>query len=287
MATAKRPAFQFYPSDWLTDLGLRMCSLEARGLWMEMLCLMHQGERYGYLSEKIEKKLQKLCGLSPQKFKKTLKELEENDVFSRDENGIFSRRMVRDEAVRDARANGGNAGASHGHKGAEHGAKGGRPRKSEEETRGDGRGVLETPLKPPPSSSSSMVDNNKPSTQETPRARQAEPPRNEPGPNPRFAAVIAAAGIATFPSDLGDMLDEWDRDGIDFDMSVVPAIREAARQNRENGGRPVFRIRYFDQAVRERHDADLRELARYGRIIDQAASDPPHPSTLVKAASNG
>jgi hypothetical protein len=45
----KRPAFQFYPGDWLRDMALRSCSMEARGLWIEMLCLMHDAVPYGHL----------------------------------------------------------------------------------------------------------------------------------------------------------------------------------------------------------------------------------------------
>jgi hypothetical protein len=47
---SKRPAFQFYPSDWRNDPGLRLCSCGARGLWADMLCLMHEGEPYGHLT---------------------------------------------------------------------------------------------------------------------------------------------------------------------------------------------------------------------------------------------
>jgi hypothetical protein len=46
----KRPSFQFYPSDWRNDAGLRLCSISARGLWMDMMCLMHDGEPYGHLT---------------------------------------------------------------------------------------------------------------------------------------------------------------------------------------------------------------------------------------------
>lgn len=45
----KRPAFQFYTKDWQTNLKLRRCSPAARGVWMDVLCLMHQSEEYGVL----------------------------------------------------------------------------------------------------------------------------------------------------------------------------------------------------------------------------------------------
>lgn len=152
----KRPAFQFYPADWRTDPGLRLCSLTARGLWIEMMAIMHEGEPYGHLTVQGRPisvdMLARLIGESPTTIKRALRDLEDNDVFSRtDEGVIFSRRMVRDEEIREARASGGSLGKGHGHKGASHGAKGGRPRNEkppfDDEQRGD--------ILPPPSSSSS------------------------------------------------------------------------------------------------------------------------------------
>jgi len=113
----KRPSFQFYPSDWRNDSGLRLCSLAARGLWVEMMCIAHECDEYGKLTQNgrgfSHKTLAKLVGLSPQTCLKLLKELEDNKVFSRDENGaIFSRRMVRDEEIRQIRAEAGSKGGN-------------------------------------------------------------------------------------------------------------------------------------------------------------------------------
>lgn len=152
----KRPSIQWYPADWRKDAAVQSCSIAARGLWAELLWIMHECEPYGYLvingRPMATDQLARLVGVSPKECAKLLAELEGNGVLSRDDEGaVYSRRMVRDEAIRDARAAGGKAGSEHGHKGAEHGIKGGRPR-----TR---KGGFETPLtdaeKPPPSSSSS------------------------------------------------------------------------------------------------------------------------------------
>ena len=40
---------KFYPTDWTGDRGLRLCSLAARGLWAEMLCVMHEAAPRGSL----------------------------------------------------------------------------------------------------------------------------------------------------------------------------------------------------------------------------------------------
>jgi hypothetical protein len=45
----KLPWFKFYPADWRAEPALRMVSLEARGLWIECMCLMHEAEPYGHL----------------------------------------------------------------------------------------------------------------------------------------------------------------------------------------------------------------------------------------------
>lgn len=154
----KRPAFQFYAGDWQRDISLRACSVAARGCWIEMMCLMHQAEPYGHLmlnGRPIEPEMLANmlgAGTTAKDARRWLAELEAAGVFSRNSDGsIFSRRMVRDEAARDARAEGGKAGSEHGAKGAEHGRKGGRPRK---ET-GVKKPPFIPPSDPPPSSSSS------------------------------------------------------------------------------------------------------------------------------------
>jgi hypothetical protein len=121
----KRPAFQFYPGDWLHDSGLRSCSLAARGLWIDVMSLMHQAHPYGYLTYPSSKdgaedqqkdilhpilpaSLARMVGATPHQTQKLLKELEAAGVFSRKDGVIFSRRMIRDEVVRESRAQGGS-----------------------------------------------------------------------------------------------------------------------------------------------------------------------------------
>lgn len=110
------PWMKFYPSDWRADPALRVCSIGARGLWMEMLCLMHEASPRGSLlvngKPVNDKMLANLCGLPPRDCAVLVGELEDAGVFSRDADGtIFSRRMRRDEerAARD-KSNGGKGG---------------------------------------------------------------------------------------------------------------------------------------------------------------------------------
>jgi hypothetical protein len=93
---------KFYPQDWRADERLRNCSLGARGLWMEMLALMHRSERYGYLlingKAPTDRQLAVQSGASIDELSELISELESEGVFSRDRNGaIYSRRMIRDE----------------------------------------------------------------------------------------------------------------------------------------------------------------------------------------------
>lgn len=105
------PWMKFYPPDWRADPALRMCSLAARGLWMEMLCLMHEACPRGDLringQPVTETQLASLCGASIKHVRGCLAELEGAGVFSRDNGVVFSRRMRRDQekAERD-KANG-------------------------------------------------------------------------------------------------------------------------------------------------------------------------------------
>jgi hypothetical protein len=110
----KRPAFQWYPGDAQRDTALRACCLEARGLWREMLDLMHDGEPYGYLtaggSPITPVNLARMVGVSARRCVALLAELEDHQVFSRTEGGvIYSRRMVKDEHIRTVRAAAGKA----------------------------------------------------------------------------------------------------------------------------------------------------------------------------------
>jgi hypothetical protein len=113
----KRPSFQFYPADWRKDSALRLCSIAARGLWIEMICIAHECEEYGKLKHggKVfdHKRIAKLVGLSSQTCRKLLEELEENKVFYRDKDGaIFSKRMIHDEHIRNTRAKSGSMGGN-------------------------------------------------------------------------------------------------------------------------------------------------------------------------------
>src|SRR6185503_19778572 len=108
-----KPSFSFYPDNWLHDLGLRRCGPFARAVWIDLICLMHQGEPYGHLSKSGEDLPMQFvagqCGITVKELTSAIGEVEKNGVISKTDKGtIFSRRMVRDEDKRAARGVGGS-----------------------------------------------------------------------------------------------------------------------------------------------------------------------------------
>lgn len=123
----RRPSFQFYPDDWRNNANLRRCSWAARGVWVEVMCLLHDSDRYGVLTWSLKELAHALgCPLA------TLRELVAKGVLKGCDSGFceplvyvprsgrrngepvtlverspgpiwFSSRMVRDEYVRGVR----------------------------------------------------------------------------------------------------------------------------------------------------------------------------------------
>nr|WP_321985352.1 hypothetical protein [uncultured Lichenicoccus sp.] len=96
---------KFWWKDWQNDLALKSCSLAARGLWIEMLAVMHAAEVEGHLliaGRKVTvKQLAGIINAPEREVTKLLVELARNGVYSLTERDvIFSRRMVRDSERR-------------------------------------------------------------------------------------------------------------------------------------------------------------------------------------------
>jgi len=113
----KRPSFQFYPADWLRDTALRSCSTGARGLWIDMICFMHEGNPYGHLKVGnkviLPSNLAGMVGATLLDVEGWLDELHQSGVYELGEGGeIYSKRMVRDECLRNKRAEGGKLGGN-------------------------------------------------------------------------------------------------------------------------------------------------------------------------------
>ncbi|HTV81487.1 MAG TPA: hypothetical protein VME18_02465 [Acidobacteriaceae bacterium] len=116
--TAKLPAIQFYTGDWRKDIGVQSLSYHDRGIWFEMLCLMHESERRGVLvlnglAMSLDA-LARVLGLDKQILTTTISTLLTTGVASREEESgaIYCRRMVRDERLRQIRAEAGKKGGN-------------------------------------------------------------------------------------------------------------------------------------------------------------------------------
>lgn len=111
-----RPYMKFFTSDWRSDPRLRMCSIAARGLWLEMICIMHEAEPYGHLLVAGQvvtvKQLATLAGVPLNETSKLLGELERSGVYSVEQDVILSRRMVRDKAKADKDRENGKGGGN-------------------------------------------------------------------------------------------------------------------------------------------------------------------------------
>lgn len=103
--------FQFFPSDWLSDANLASVSLQARGLWIELICLAHNCNPYGVLAtnreawsrERIYRSIKGDVNVTRAAFD----ELVGSGVLSQfGDDGLvpqayYSRRMVRDAEKRE------------------------------------------------------------------------------------------------------------------------------------------------------------------------------------------
>lgn len=116
----KLPALQFYPGDWRKDPGVQSLNYFDRGVWFEILCLMHESTERGKLllngQPMPDDALATILGLDKQILTTTLTTLLTYGVASRDEEtgALINRRMVKDEDLRQKRTEAGKLGGNPG-----------------------------------------------------------------------------------------------------------------------------------------------------------------------------
>jgi hypothetical protein len=127
----KFPFLKFFPADWFADRGVRHVSYAARGLWFDMICIMHGSPVYGHLLDPTGQPMgvegiAKETGGTVDEVRKLLAELERAKVYSTvlvnqaDNQGvnqtpkqtIVCRRMVEDETKRARLAANGASGGN-------------------------------------------------------------------------------------------------------------------------------------------------------------------------------
>ena len=101
----KLPSFQFYPGDWMKDPNLRRCSPAARGVWIDMLCLMFECDERGVLASGGEpwtrEEIACAVGGAQDVALSCIDELVRKGVARcREDGALYSARLVRDEQQR-------------------------------------------------------------------------------------------------------------------------------------------------------------------------------------------
>lgn len=241
MSRDKRPAFQFYPGDWLRDTALRSVSIAARGLWMDLICLMHDGQPYGHLAVNNrpipEDRLAGMVGLTVEGFRPLLAELVNAGIPGAALDGVlYSRRMVKDERIRAVRSKAGKAGGD----------------TTQSVTR-FAQANIEAKVEQTVADADAVSSVVGISKKEDSRIayvtaccvalNTALSARTELGGAFKLVNPSAEAGAVT-----------WESDGIPVDTAVTVIRNVTARFRITAGNRQPSSLRYFDAAVREAHE---------------------------------
>ncbi|CAB4191621.1 hypothetical protein UFOVP1229_61 [uncultured Caudovirales phage] len=197
----KRPSFQFYPGDWLRSTDLRSCSISARGLWIDMICLMHEGAEYGHLKVGtkviLPPNLARMVGATLEETEGWLDELVSAGVVSIDESGCYvCRRMVKDEQTRASRAAGGSKGGNPALKTPHKDIHDATPKVGEKDN-------LPVNLRPTPSSASSSASAEFKETHTASSRDQvlADSLTMPCGPSPAFNQFMAVYPLPVYPNE--------------------------------------------------------------------------------------
>jgi hypothetical protein len=238
----KLPAFQFYPGDWRKDPGVQALDFHDRGVWLEIICLMHESEERGKLmlngAPMPEEALARLLGLDKQNLTNVLTTLLTYGVASRCEKSgaLMCRRMVRDENIRKIRT--------------EAGKKGGNPALVNQKP------TTEVKQKSTPSSSSSSSDED---VTHSHSAREGLDCADEPREIPDIRQILAYAdriGLAAWRAE-----DEWNRlesngwlDGKGHKIRKWGPYFTRVKTWWESDGRPMERPKLTEKGAKNGYD---------------------------------
>jgi uncharacterized protein YdaU (DUF1376 family) len=138
MSREDLPHIQFYIGDWRRDVGVQSLSYHYRGIWLELLMLMHCSEQRGRLvlhgKPMSDDSISRLLGLSRQEGAKAIQVLLGSAVASRDSDGaIICRRMIRETQISQARKEAGSKGLAKRWQNPDNGTDNGTGKKSREQ----------------------------------------------------------------------------------------------------------------------------------------------------------
>lgn len=264
MAASRGPWIKFYPSDWRSDPALRACSISARGLWMECICLMHEADPYGHLlingRPPTDAQLSSLAGAPVDQIPGLLDELENAGVFSRTRTRvIYSRRMTRDEKRRKdgekSQQTGGKVPSSRRAQAAEN-------KKEKLPPPGVVGGVTERPPPHPEARS------QKP--EEKQQAHQPEPRARLPSEAVELRVAIAAAfeAVGRMPPDTS-RAEVWTAQGLDPKICLA-VVRECLAKRPD-----ISTLAYCDKPIQDAHQN--RGKPRTAAAVDWKPQPKPVP----------
>lgn len=292
MSERRQPWMKWYPADWRADPGLRMCSFAARGLWADLLALMHEGEPYGHLTINgrvpTSRKLAVMLGGTAKEIDALIAELMDAGVPSRTDDGvIYSRRMVRDKAKQDTDRANGKGGGNPRLKGSDNPEP--KPPVIGGDKPGDKRGVnppvkaqkLEARGQTPESRSEAAASS-------PPRASHAEPPAAAAESDRRCEIgkrVLAAARIdeARWIGNFA-IISAWLSVGYDPDLDILPAVNAVAARP---GYKPPNSLNYFTKPIGQHWESRQLAVPDFLRREPESPAERAHTRALELWAANG
>ena len=208
----ENPFMKFYTRDWQADSALRQCSAAARGVWIELLCIMTQNDNgakghlcpNGRLTEGLTVPvIARLTGLLLEEVTAGMGELDRAGVFSKTDSGvIFSRRMVK-EAER-SRIN------------KENGDKGGNPRLTEPLNRSNENSVNQKTNPHGNTRNQKLEANTNTNTNtnsDTKKRESAAPAKPEPQPAPKKGVFGQFVNVKLTPVEMDALIERFGPEG--------------------------------------------------------------------------
>lgn len=242
------PWSKWFWTDYEADVGLRMCSLAAQGLWMRMLCLMAKATPKGELRVGGEPctvaELAAFVGKSEETVAPLLDELGRRGVFSTTRAGvIFNRRLRNDAKLSRIRAEAGAKGAAATNRKTQENSD--LPQQKPGNVTGKPRGKS-----PAPEARSQKLEDKPPSPEPLNRGRKPTLPVD-------VQAILDEGGYVQPPGDLA-LLKDWYAAGATLEQDILPVIRRV----RPTLSKAPFTLKIFDPHVREKLAADAAEIER-------------------------
>lgn len=292
MSERRQPWMKWYPADWRADPGLRMCSFAARGLWADLLALMHEGEPYGHLTINgrvpTSRQLAVMLGGTAKEIDALIAELMDAGVPSRTDDGvIYSRRMVRDKAKQDADRANGKGGGNPRLKGSDNPEP--KPPDNGGDKPGDKRGV-NPPVKAQKLEARSQIPESRSeaAASSPPRASPAEPPAAAAEADRRCEIgkrVLAAARIdeARWTGNFA-IISAWLSAGYDPDLDILPAVNAVAARP---GYKPPNGLNYFTKPIGQHWENRQLAVPDFLRREPESPAERAHTRALELWAANG